>query len=230
VSVAVLANTSDLDSYRTSRTVADLVLDGAPSGEPPAPPAKTFREIAVDPARLDALTGFYALSPESGIQFSKVDGRLMAQATGLLRIPVFAYGERAFFAKAVDAQFTFDAPGPDGVVAGGVLHQDGRDIPARRAVRPAPPSEALRKYEGDFYSDELHVVYTVANGDGGLVLTYPRGEAALEVNDRNRSATGLPFGAMQYQCGGNDGCTGFTVSNPRVRNLQFIRMASAALR
>lgn len=225
VSVVVLANTSDLDIYQTVRRIADLYLDPQLASPPaPLPPKKAFKEVDIDPARLDALVGFYALSPQSGIDFTKESGRLMAKATGLAKLPVFAYGERDFFAKAVDAQFTFDPPGPDGIVGGGVLHQNGRDIPARRVQRTLPAPQALAKFEGDFYSDELRVLYSVVRKDGGLVLRYPRGEIVLEVNDKGEFDAGFPLGAISYQCSGEDGCTGFTVSSDRARNVQFARI------
>lgn len=228
MSVVVLANTSDLDIHQFPRTIADMVLDGTPAPAPAVPAApKTFAEVQVDPARLDALAGYYALSPESGIDFTREDGRLMAQGTGLPKIPVFAYGERDFFARAMDAQFTFDAPDKDGIVAGGVLHQNGNDIPARRVVRPALSEADLKKFEGDFYSDELHALYTVARGNGGnggLVLTYPRNATALEARGQGEFAAS-PLGAIRYQCGAQGGCDGFTVTTERARNLQFKRVA-----
>jgi CubicO group peptidase (beta-lactamase class C family) len=223
-SVVVLANTADLDMHQTVRRIADIYLDPqlAPPSAKPEAPRKVFKEVAVDPTRLDALVGFYALSPQAGIEFTKENGRLMARATGLSKVPVFAWGEREFFAKAVDAQFTFDPPGPDGIVAGGVLHQNGQDIPARRVARPVLPAEALKKFEGDFYSAELRMLYSVASKDGGLVLTHPRGTAALDVDEKSGSVIG--FGNIKYQCSAQDGCTGFTVSTGRVRQLQFTRV------
>jgi CubicO group peptidase (beta-lactamase class C family) len=229
-SVVVLANTSDLDIYQVTRKIADIYLERQPAAMPAAPEVqrRVFKAVALDPARLDALVGFYALSPETGIDFTKEDGQLMAQATGLLKIPVFAYGERDFFAMAVDAQFTFDAPDKDGIVAGGVLHQNGKDVPAKRAVRPALAADVLKRFEGDFYSDELRVLYTVARKDGALVLTYPRGVATLDLIDKDARATGFPLGDIRYTCSAHDACTGFTVNNLRVRNLQFRRVTLAA--
>jgi CubicO group peptidase (beta-lactamase class C family) len=229
-SVVVLANTSDLDLYRTVRAIADIYLDpqAAAPAAAPVPPKKVFKEVAIDPARLDALVGFFALSPQSGIDFTKEYGRLMAKATGLAKLPVFAYGERDFFAKALDAQFTFDPPGPDGSVGGGVLHQNGQDIPAKRVPRPFAAPDTLKRFEGDFYSDELRVLYSVARKDGGLVLRYPRGEFTLVVDDKGETAAGFPLGGIQYQCGARDGCTGFTVSNDRARNVRFTRVVLPA--
>lgn len=226
LSVLVLANTSEVDIYQTVRRTADLYLDGEPGVEPAAAaePTRTFKQIDLDPARLDAFVGYYALSPQSGVYFTKEDGRLMALGAGLPRIPAFAYGERAFFARAMNAQFTFDAPGKDGVVAGGTLHQGGHDVPAQRAPRPVPPRAELKRLEGDFYSDELHVLYSIrANQDGDLVLTYPGGTVTLGFNGAGAYATG--FGTMTYQCSGEDRCTGFTMSSERARNLQFNRVS-----
>jgi hypothetical protein len=85
----------------------------------------------------------------------------------------------------------------------------------------------LTKFEGDFYSDELRTVYSVANRNGNLELTYPRGSAVLDFNDKGEFATGFPLGAIQYQCDTMDHCTSFTVTtgDGRVRNLKFSRVA-----
>jgi hypothetical protein len=225
-SVVVLANTSDLDIYQMARKIADIYLDPGLASAPAASeaPAKIFKEVDVDPARLKSLVGFYAMSPQAGIEFTQEHGRLMARGTGWPKLPVFAYGERAFFAKAVDAQFTFDAPGPDDIVAGGVLHQGGHDIPAQRVERAPPSPAALKKFEGDFYSEELRVMYTVASKNGGLVLTYPRGSVALDFNDKGEFVVGFPVGEIKYQCSAQGSCPSFTLNFGRVRNVEFNRV------
>jgi CubicO group peptidase (beta-lactamase class C family) len=229
-SVVVLANTSDLDIYQMARKIADIYLDPglAAAPEAPAAPVKTFKEVAVERAGLKALVGFYALSPQVGVEFTEEHGRLMARGTGWPKLPVFAYGERAYFAKAVDSQFTFDAPGADGVVAGGVLHQGGRDMPAQRVERPLPSPAALKKFEGDFYSDELRVMYSVASKNGALVLTYPRGSVALDFNDKGEFAVGFPVGDIKYQCSDQGSCAGFILDFGRARNLAFNRVTLGA--
>ena len=232
-SVVMLANSSDIDYGEMVHAMADIYLDpavaaaGPPARAPAATPLKPFNEIPLSRARLDALVGFYAMSPEAGIEFTQEHGQLMAKSTGWPRIPAYASSEREFFAKATNAQFTFDAPGPDGIVAGGVLHANGVDTPARRVQRPVPLSGALTKFEGDFYSDELRAVYSVANRNGNLELTYPRGSAVLDFNDKGEFATGFPLGAIEYQCDVEDHCSSFTVTtgSGRVRNLKFNRFA-----
>lgn len=230
LSVVVLANSSDIGYDEMARSIADIYLapdrgSGLAAAPAPATPPKVFKEIPLSRAKLDALAGFYATSPESGIEFTQERGRLMAKATGWPRLPVYAASERVFFAKATNAQFTFDPPGPDGIVAGGVLHFNGADMPARRVERPLPPPAALKKFEGDFYSEELGTVYSVASRNGNLVLTYPRGSAVLDFNDKGEFATGFPFGAIKYQCRAEGDCASFTVTSGRVRDLKFARVS-----
>ena len=227
LSVMVFANTSDIDTDLIVRRIADMVLDRVPGAEPAAPaaPAQTFKEIPLDPARLDALVGFYATSPQSGITFTKENGRLMALGMGFPKMPAFPYSERDFFARVTDSRFSFDPPGPDGIVAGGILHWGEQDIPATRTTRPMPSAAELKRVEGDFYSDELHVLYSIAGKDGDLVLTYPGGTVTLGFNGERDYETG--FGTLKYQCSA-EGCSGFTVSTERARNVQFRRVALAS--
>lgn len=80
----------------------------------------------------------------------------------------------------------------------------------------------MKRLEGDFYSDELHVLYSVSGKDGDLVLTYPGGTVTLGFNGEREYATG--FGTIKYQCSAKDGCTGFTISTDRARQVQFTRV------
>ena len=141
-------------------------------------------------------------------------------------MPAFPYSERDFFARVTDSRFSFDPPGPDGIVAGGVLHWGEQDIPAIRTARPMPSAAELKRVEGDFYSDELHILYSITCKDGDLVLTYPGGTVTLGFNGERDYATG--FGTLRYQCSASEGCTGFTMSTDRARNVQFTRVALAS--
>jgi hypothetical protein len=106
-----------------------------------------------------------------------------------------------------------------------MLHQNGRDMPAKRVVQALPSEDELKKFEGEFYSDELHVLYTVSRKDGALMLTYPRGSVRLGFNSEGVFATGFPLGDIKYQCTQQGDCSGFTVNNGRVRNLRFTKVA-----
>ncbi len=229
-SVVILANAGDFDTGRFSRKVADIYLGKRMKSAPAdiAKPAKTWTEVAVDPAHLDALVGEYALSQQFSIVFTKENGVLMAQATGQPKFPLAAADERTFFLKVVDAQFTFDPPGKDGVVASGALHQNGRDVPARRVVRTSLSPAALRAFEGEYYSDELHVLYTIGHRGDQLTLSYPRGQMTLTPISAKAFGAEYPIGRVQFDCRADAQCSGMNVSNGRVRKLQFSRVTLAA--
>jgi CubicO group peptidase (beta-lactamase class C family) len=224
--VAVLANTPDISPVAMSRKIADIYLDKDMTPKPgPAAQSAPPAEIALDPARLDAFVGYFAVSPDFGLTFTREGGLLMAQGTGQGKFPLYAAGEREFFAKVVNARFTFDAPGKDGIVASGALHQNGRDMPVVRSEKPGRPENELKQFEGEFYSDELHVLYTVALQAGRLMLTYPRGTLELAFQGNGKFAAEFPLGEIQYRCSPQAGCIGFTANNGRARDLLFTKVA-----
>ena len=89
------------------------------------------KEMKVDPALYDAYAGAYELAPGFVLTVSREEDHLMVQATGQQKLEIFPTSETEFFYKVVDAQVTF-VKGPDGQVDRIVLHQDGRDMPAKR--------------------------------------------------------------------------------------------------
>jgi CubicO group peptidase (beta-lactamase class C family) len=91
-----------------------------------APPAE-HKEISLDTKLFDRYVGGYQLAPGAVLTISREEGKFYAQLTGQPRFEIFAEGERQFFLKAVDAQLTFDAD-----AAQVTLHQNGRDMPAKR--------------------------------------------------------------------------------------------------
>lgn len=89
------------------------------------------KEVKVDPALYDAYAGAYELRPGFVLTVTREGDRLMTQATGQQKLEIFPSSEAEFFLKVVDARITF-VKGPDGVVDVLVLHQNGRDMPAKR--------------------------------------------------------------------------------------------------
>ncbi|GAB3429895.1 beta-lactamase family protein [Massilia solisilvae] len=226
--VAVLANTPGVSPTVMARRIADIYL-GAELA-PKAAPADSAMpaEIALDPARLDAFLGYYALSPTFGVTFTKEDGHLVGQGTGQAKGQLFASGEREFFAKVVNARFSFEEPDKDGIVQGFVLHQNGRDIPGKRTAKPTAPPASLKAYAGEYYNDELHVLYTVFEQDGKLMVAHPRTTIKLDYVGKDAFVSDFFGTEIRYQCSPDAGCTGFTLNFPRARNLQFSKVAIVA--
>jgi len=89
------------------------------------------KEVQVDPKLLDGYVGNYELAPKFILTVTREGDKLMTQATGQSKVPIFAESQREFFAKAVDAQITFVADA-QGRATELILHQGGRDMHAKR--------------------------------------------------------------------------------------------------
>jgi serine-type D-Ala-D-Ala carboxypeptidase/endopeptidase len=108
----------------------------------PEPPMQ-HAEIAIDPNLLDNYTGRYQVTPNLIFEITRDGDRLfaqgfataVAQAAGqpiaLPKFELFAEGEKNFFARVADHQFTFQT-GPQGQATSLILRRAGRDMPAGR--------------------------------------------------------------------------------------------------
>jgi D-alanyl-D-alanine carboxypeptidase len=94
-----------------------------------APAGRTV--MRVDPSVYDAYVGQYELAPGFILTVTREGDRLMTQATGQEKVEIFPSSETEFFLKVVDAQITF-VRGPGATVDQLVLHQGGRDTPAKK--------------------------------------------------------------------------------------------------
>ena len=89
------------------------------------------KEQKLDPAVLERYVGRYQLAPEFVLTVTRDGDRLFVQATAQPRLEVFAKAPTEFFYKVVDAQISFVA-GAQGNITSLVLHQNGRDLKAKR--------------------------------------------------------------------------------------------------
>lgn len=125
LTVAVLGNLNGGAPTRLGKSLMTLARGGSvvlPSER---------RAIAVPVAKLKEYEGTYELSPTFAVTMKVEGSKLTTQATGQEAFELFAEKPDEFFLKVVDAQvsFTRDAAGK---VTGLVLHQNGRDMPAKR--------------------------------------------------------------------------------------------------
>jgi len=104
----------------------------AKTGKPLPSPRQ---EVEIDPKLYDRLVGDYELAPNFIFSIIRRGDKLISQATGQPEVEIFPESELRFFLKVVDAQvdFTVDSSGR---VTGLVLHQGGRDLPARKIKKP----------------------------------------------------------------------------------------------
>ena len=103
-----------------------------PEHAPRVAEAPAERPVAkVAPAVYDAYVGEFELAPGFILTVTREGDRLMTQATGQPKVEIFPSSETEFFLKVVDARITF-VRGSGGTVDQLVLHQGGRDTPAKR--------------------------------------------------------------------------------------------------
>jgi len=99
----------DMKAARTSDTVAEK------------------KEIAVPASILSAYVGTYELRPGFDMVVTLEGDKLVTQATGQPKLPIFAESETKFFPKAIDAQIEFFRD-EKGAVTHLVLHQGPAEI------------------------------------------------------------------------------------------------------
>jgi len=88
-------------------------------------------EIRLDRAVLERYVGVYELQPGFDLAVYLEGGRLMTRATGQNSVEIHATSETEFFVAEFEARLTF-VVGPDGTATEVILHQGGRDMPAKR--------------------------------------------------------------------------------------------------
>ena len=88
-------------------------------------------KVKVDTATYDAYVGEYELMPGFILTVTREGDRLMTQATGQSKVEVFPSSPTEFFLKVVEARISF-VKDASGAVTGLVLHQGGRDMPAKK--------------------------------------------------------------------------------------------------
>ncbi|HEY3887964.1 MAG TPA: serine hydrolase [Caulobacteraceae bacterium] len=101
------------------------------SGRPLKPAPSERVAISLSAEALESLVGSYRFSATRLIFVTREDDRLFAQLTGQWRFEVYPESRFDVFWRIADAQMSFET-GADGRVTGLVLHQNGRDLPAKR--------------------------------------------------------------------------------------------------
>ena len=154
-----------------------------------APLPEVYSEISLAPEKLDELVGRYEVTPQVAFTVTHPSNGLFVQLTGQNAAPAYAYAPDKFFAKVVDAQFSFER-GADGKVVALTLHQSGQNIRAERvgadgkSVAPAVAQLALSAEQLDAYVGKYQlapqVLFTIAR-DGGQLNAQLTGQPSVPI-------------------------------------------------
>jgi len=116
-----------------------------------------------------------------------------------------------------------------------VYLEDRMEPPGERAGRgrrPGPPGSIeleagqLAAFVGDYYSDELDVVYKVELEGGRLTLAFAK-SAPRPLQPIAPDALRAGNRTLRFEGDAADGFAGFQLDAGRVKNLRFVRSASA---
>lgn len=230
----VLSNAGEFNPAQSAYAMADIYLaDHIKEDKPTGPAAGTpeAKGHQVDGKRLDQYAGDFQLAPGFVVSFKREGSRFVGQATGQPPFELFALSDTTFQLKVAPARVTFHKP-VNGKVTRLTWHQGG-DLIASRVEAFAPPKEQLHQYTGKYYSPELETIYTISLRNDTLQLAHVQyGETPLKPVAKDRFET--PWQLLQFfhltqaitlVRNVNDEIIGLRISNGRVQNLWFKRLA-----
>jgi CubicO group peptidase (beta-lactamase class C family) len=90
------------------------------------------KEIPLDPQILSRYVGAYQMDSGANMLITLKDNQLFAKLGNQQALPIFAETKSLFFYKAVSAQIEFTLEDAQGRPAQLILHQGGRNLPAKR--------------------------------------------------------------------------------------------------
>jgi CubicO group peptidase (beta-lactamase class C family) len=125
LTIIVLGNNESVPAYNIGMNIAAILFE-----QPYDLPA-TRTPVAIDPAVFARCVGDYELAPDFVISVRARDGRFFTQATGQPELEIFAISESEFYLQDVEARLSFQGDAT-GAVTGLILHQVGREMPARK--------------------------------------------------------------------------------------------------
>lgn len=229
--IAVLCNVDGVDTIGLARATADAVL-GAPAMSASAPPAPLPARVAVTAAALAANEGLYrSPADESLLRFVVRDGVLHgssgAGADG--GWPVTPLGGDRFAIDTTPIVLEF-AAGPAGGRTLRIVGERPAPMTLERVTPYAPPPGALAALAGDYASDELATMGTLAVDGGALSLRIP-GRTAIALQPiRPDLFAGSLVGSISVDRDAAGAPAGFTVHAYAARGVRFVRVRPGAAR
>ncbi len=231
LSVILLANASSVPTDRLARRIAEIILDNESSRKPRELPRQA---VQISPSLYDNYVGEYYF--ENGLTrvFRKQNDRL---------IMVLPDGKQVLALPCSDTRFFFeDLPGeveflkPEVGMPRRIRGYLGDQVFMGHEVKTiALNSGSVEGYLGNYYSDELQVVYRIGFHSGLLILQYPKGEipfVSINSNDFKRDAKhsspdygeSLVVDTIEFVRNASSKVIGFNLNNERLIGLRFCRL------
>ena len=218
---AILANTSNIDTWDLALKITDLHLGASRCACEATPSTPVPTTVKTDPAAWEPFLGTYRLGPGWLLTITREGDRLMTQATHESKFPMTPVSGTKFFVKAYGQPVTFVCQS-----SGAVTNLLYRGINAPKVTVPESTPSRLAAYAGDYYSEELRVVTRVEIHDGGLAVCLRSGRW-IRLLPTGADSFDADYGgiALQFVRNAAAEVTEVKVSGSRVRNLRHTRVA-----
>jgi CubicO group peptidase (beta-lactamase class C family) len=223
-SVAVLCNFANANPGGYANQIADIFLVDeltAIADEARVEGEGLAEEVFIlDSALLERYTGLYDLDGDV-VVIDLPGSRLRIEASGGRRSPLAALSETRFRVMATGdiAEFSIDDAGE---VTTLTLEMGGRSISAQRLPEYAPTGRELAVYAGEYFSDELQVLYRITLIDDQLTVRV-RAEDEGALDPLQPDAMLSELGTLRFQRDGSGSVSGFRLDAGRVRDVAFIK-------
>lgn len=178
---------------------------------------------------MESYDGVYGINDGFRITIRHEENKLFAQGTGQPEFELTASSDTSFFLNVVDALIDFHV-NENGSTNSFTLHQSGRDIVFNRiGENHKITDEDYTGLQGEYFSEELQVIYRIVPKDDKLILEAPDfgdivpipATAPLEYIDKDRYS--VPSREIRVLRNNNHQITGFYIDFGRATNIEFTK-------
>jgi len=216
LSILLLGNTAEFDSYGSALDLAKLLLKEKFKLTPQnADRAKTLPSIKLNETVAKKQEGLYQLGEGWYVTLSLENGTLMTQANGEDKFPTQPKSDSVIWIDAYNASMTF-VKNKEGIIH--ALRYKGKLSPKITPLK-ADVSQ-LSNYTGTYYSEELGTEYKIDFENNKLTMHHMRlGDFELSGDPITPGRFTSPIGSLLFS--NENGKAGFRLSRGRVKNLRF---------
>jgi hypothetical protein len=216
---AILCNTPDVSTHEIALKLSAIYLPDVSKATPPASPAKPSTSYKPNPKSWDRYLGSYRLGPSWLLTISRGKKSLIAQASHEDEFEMTQVAERTFFVEAYHSSVEFNMD-PAGKVPSLLYH--GKVAP--RIDIQELPSDRLKRFTGDYWSEELRQNERVELNDGRLAVQSRAGKWVhlIPVGHNQFDADEGRF-TVEFSEAPDGTMSGLKLSLDRVRNFRYMK-------
>jgi CubicO group peptidase (beta-lactamase class C family) len=217
---AVLCNAPDVSTHDIALKLSAIYMPDVPKSIPPVSPTEPSLSYKPNPKSWDKYLGTYRLGASWHLTISRGKQSLIAQASHEDKYEMTQVSENKFFVEAYHSSVEFNID-PNGKVPSLLYH--GKVAP--RIDTQELSSDGLKRFTGDYWSEELRQFGRVELNDGQLAVQSRDGRWVhlIPVGHNQFDADEGRF-TVEFSEGSQDGTiSGLKLSMGRVRNLRYTK-------